>query len=157
MNILLVVDMQRDFVDRALGTKEAAAIVPAVADKIRSYAEKGDPILVTRDTHGEDYLQTQEGKNLPVVHCVRGTPGWELDDTVAAALPPYAVTVDKPTFGSVRLPELIGELIARFDEHHAPDVVRSAAADICGDQSAEAVAEQENLFRIDLRQCRQRV
>ena len=131
MNILLVVDMQRDFVDRALGTKEAAAIVAAVADKIRAYAQKGDPILVTRDTHGEDYLQTQEGKNLPVVHCVRGTPGWELDDTVAAALPPYAVTVDKPTFGSVRLPELIGEYVAANGAENVNLEIIGLCTDIC--------------------------
>ena len=94
MNILVVVDMQKDFVDQALGTAEAVAIVPAVADKIRSYAEKGDPIFVTRDTHSPEYLQTQEGRNLPVIHCIRDTEGWQLDDAVAAALPEYAVFVD---------------------------------------------------------------
>ena len=131
MDILVVVDMQKDFVDRALGTAEAAAIVPAVADKIRAYAEKGDPIFVTLDTHGEDYLRTQEGRNLPVVHCVRGTEGWELDDAVAAALPEYAVTVEKPTFGSVKLPELIGEFVAVNGAENVHVEVIGLCTDIC--------------------------
>lgn len=131
MNILIVVDMQRDFVDRALGTPEAAAIVPAVAEKIRSYADRGDPIFVTRDTHSENYLDTQEGKNLPVIHCVRDTPGWELDDAVAAALPSYAVTVDKPTFGSVKLPELIGEFVAVNGAENVHAEIIGLCTDIC--------------------------
>ncbi len=131
MNILIVVDMQKDFVDGALGTPEAVAIVPAVADKIRSYADRGDPIFVTRDTHGEDYLQSQEGKNLPVIHCVRGTPGWELDGTVAAALPPYAVMVDKPTFGSVKLPELIGQYAAENGAENVHAEIIGLCTDIC--------------------------
>ena len=81
--ILVVVDMQKDFVDGALGTPEAAAIVPGVCDKIRSF--EGD-ILVTYDTHPDTYLDTAEGKKLPVTHCVKGTPGWQLDAAVAAAL-----------------------------------------------------------------------
>ena len=72
--ILVVVDMQKDFVDGALGTKEAVAIVPAVVEKIRQYDKKD--IFVTRDTHQENYMDTQEGKNLPVVHCVENTEGW---------------------------------------------------------------------------------
>ena len=75
MNVLVVVDMQNDFIDGALGTKEAAAIVPRVAEKIRNFDGE---VLYTRDTHGEDYLDTQEGKKLPVKHCLKGTTGWEL-------------------------------------------------------------------------------
>ena len=131
MDILVVVDMQKDFVDRALGTPEAAAIVPAVADKIRSYAEKGDPIIVTRDTHGGDYMQTQEGRNLPVIHCVRDTEGWSLDDAVAAALPEYAVLVDKPTFGSVKLPELIGEYVTVNGAENVHTEIIGLCTDIC--------------------------
>ena len=130
MNILLVVDMQRDFVDRALGTKEAAAIVPAVADKIRAYAQKGDPILVTRDTHGEDYLQTQEGKNLPVPHCIEGTEGWE----IVPALRHFAEgaeVYDKGTFGSVRLPELIGEYVAAYGAENVELEIIGLCTDIC--------------------------
>ena len=131
MNILVVVDMQKDFVDQALGTPEAVSIVPAVAEKIRSYAEKGDPVFVTRDTHGADYLQTQEGRNLPVIHCVRDSEGWQLDDVVAAVLPEYAVMVDKPTFGSVKLPELIGEYVAVNGAENVHVEVIGLCTDIC--------------------------
>lgn len=102
--LLIVVDMQNDFVDGALGTKEAREIVPNVAKKIRSY-EPGC-IYVTRDTHEADYMETQEGKNLPVPHCIRGTEGWELNGTVAAALE-QPVFVDKPSFGSTALVHML--------------------------------------------------
>ena len=82
-HFLVVVDMQKDFVDGALGTKEAVAIVPAVAEKIRNFDGE---IFATFDTHFENYMQTAEGKNLPVPHCIKGTEGWALDKTVAAAL-----------------------------------------------------------------------
>ena len=74
-NILIVVDMQNDFIDGALGTKEAAAIVPKVEEKIRNFEGK---VFFTRDTHETYYLETQEGKNLPVPHCIRGTAGWQI-------------------------------------------------------------------------------
>lgn len=75
MKLLIVIDMQNDFIDGALGTEEAVKIVPNVAAKIREYRESGGTVVFTRDTHQENYLQTQEGKNLPVVHCVEGTAG----------------------------------------------------------------------------------
>lgn len=102
--VLVVVDMQKDFVDGALGTKEAEAIVPAVVEKIRSYEIKD--VFVTYDTHQEDYMDTQEGHNLPVKHCVEGTEGWELDAKVKEAVE-GATFVKKPTFGSTELAELI--------------------------------------------------
>ena len=109
--ILVVVDMQKDFIDGSLGTKEAVAIVPAVVRKIRSYA--GEPVFATLDTHPEDYLETQEGRRLPVVHCVRGTPGWEINPEVAAALDKVGATrIEKPSFGSLELPERIREAAA---------------------------------------------
>lgn len=108
--ILVVVDMQNDFIDGALGTKEAAAIVPAVTEKIRSYAP--DCIYATRDTHGENYLETQEGRKLPVVHCVKGTEGWKVREEVAAAMP-QAVYVDKPSFGSPALAHMLASLFAK--------------------------------------------
>ncbi len=99
--LLIVVDMQKDFVDGALGTPEAVAIVPHVADKIRAW--QGD-ILVTLDTHQDNYMQTREGAFLPVPHCIQGTAGHRLDETVAQALEGRSVTVlEKPTFGSVDL------------------------------------------------------
>ena len=82
-HFLIVVDMQKDFVDGALGTREAQTIVPAVAEKIRSFSGE---IFATLDTHGADYLSTKEGQALPVPHCIKGTPGWELNTQVAAAL-----------------------------------------------------------------------
>lgn len=105
--ILVVVDMQKDFVDGALGTKEAVDIVGNVAAKI----EKADgDIIVTYDTHNPDYMNTQEGKKLPVPHCIKGTDGWKLDARVQAALENKVYTaIEKPTFGSVRLPEYIKE------------------------------------------------
>ena len=77
---LIVIDMQNDFVDQALGTPEAVAIVENVKKKIAEYASRGDEIIFTQDTHGENYLDTNEGKHLPVVHCVDGTEGWKIYD-----------------------------------------------------------------------------
>ena len=106
-NFLIVVDMQKDFVDGALGTPEAMAIVPAVCEKIRSF--EGE-IFVTYDTHPETYLDTAEGKKLPVTHCVKDTPGWQLDVAVADALKDKVYTVvEKPTFGSTDLPVKLAE------------------------------------------------
>ena len=105
--ILIVVDMQKDFVDGALGTPEAQAIVEAVVQKIRSHT---GPIIATYDTHYEDYMHTAEGKNLPVPHCIRGTEGWQLDSRIAAALEGKPVRyVEKPTFGSVALPGILSQ------------------------------------------------
>ncbi len=93
---LIVVDMQNDFIDMALGTKEAVEIVPKVKAKIKQYAEKGDEIIFTRDTHGEDYLDTPEGKKLPVPHCIRGTKGWEIAQGLYVD---GCKIIDKPNFG----------------------------------------------------------
>ena len=106
-HFLIVVDMQKDFVDGALGTAEAVDIVPAVAEKIRGF---NGEIFATFDTHFEDYPETAEGVHLPVVHCIKGTEGWQLDKTVAAALEEKGYTpVEKHTFGSVDLPRLVRE------------------------------------------------
>jgi len=93
---LIVVDMQNDFIDMALGTPEAVAIVPNVKAKIREYAERGDEIIFTRDTHFENYLETLEGKNLPVPHCIKGTKGWEIADGLYVE---GSKIIDKPNFG----------------------------------------------------------
>ena len=101
-NILIVVDMQNDFIDGALGTKEAVAIVPKVEEKIRNFDGE---VFFTRDTHETYYLETQEGKNLPVKHCIRDTEGWQIRkelDVLRKTDP-----VDKETFGST---DLAGEL-----------------------------------------------
>lgn len=114
MNYLIVVDMQNDFVTGALGTAEAKAIIPYAARRVMKALEKGEEIIFTRDTHSPNYLETQEGRNLPVVHCVKGTTGWELHPKIAAALKD-AVVIDKPTFGSKELAEKLA-LLAELDE-----------------------------------------
>ena len=109
-HFLIVVDMQKDFVDGALGTPEAQAIAGKVTDKILGFDGQ---IFATLDTHREDYLDTAEGKKLPVPHCIKGTPGWMLDSGVAAALEQKGYTpVEKLTFGSVLLPRLLQQAAA---------------------------------------------
>lgn len=93
---LIVVDMQNDFIDEALGTKEAVAIVPNVKKKIEEYVRSGDEIIFTRDTHSEDYLETPEGKKLPVKHCIKGSHGWEIADGLYVE---GCKIIDKPNFG----------------------------------------------------------
>lgn len=93
---LIVIDMQNDFIDMALGTPEAVAIVPAVKAKIEEYVKNGDEVIFTRDTHTEDYLNTPEGKKLPVPHCINGTKGWEIYDDLYVE---GAKIIDKPNFG----------------------------------------------------------
>ncbi len=112
--ILVAVDLQNDFIDGALGTKEAQAIVPAAAARIRECREAGAEVFATLDTHGEDYLRTREGRYLPVPHCIRDTAGWQLNPAVREALGDCTM-VEKPTFGSVRLAELIRERIGQED------------------------------------------
>ena len=113
-HVLIVVDMQTDFVDGALGTPEAVAILENVTAKIKAYAADPDGVIfVTYDTHTESYMETSEGKHLPVPHCIKGTAGWALHPTVASALEGVTYTaVEKPTFGSVALPALVKEAAA---------------------------------------------
>lgn len=102
---LIVVDMQKDFVDGALGTQEAVAIIPAAVKKI---AQFDGEIFATYDTHFDDYMDTAEGRKLPVPHCIKGSDGWQLNKDIAAALKGKKYTpVEKYTFGSVKLPDLI--------------------------------------------------
>ncbi|MCR5343042.1 MAG: cysteine hydrolase [Butyrivibrio sp.] len=110
--LLVVIDMQKDFVDGALGTEEAVSIVPNVIEKIKSYDKKD--VFFTRDTHQADYMQTQEGKNLPVEHCIEGTEGWEID----ANIRPFSegtTIIDKPTFGSTKLAKLMKGIAEKED------------------------------------------
>lgn len=102
---LVVVDMQKDFVDGALGSVDAVAIVPGVVEKIKSFDGE---IFITLDTHFDNYPETSEGRKLPVPHCIKGTEGWQLDKNVTCALSDREYTaVEKPTFGSLELPRLI--------------------------------------------------
>ena len=105
--LLIVIDMQNDFIDGALGTAEAVEIVPRVVEKVKHFPGK---VLFTRDTHPADYLDTQEGRRLPVPHCIRGTPGWEIRPELMALC--TGEPVDKPGFGSVRLGELLRRMHA---------------------------------------------
>ena len=98
--LLVVVDMKKDFVDGALGSKEAQAIVPHVIDKIKAYGKAGQEVVFTLDTHSEDYMDTMEGKKLPVIHCVKGTPGWELVEGLKEF---EGKRFEKATFGSREL------------------------------------------------------
>ena len=109
---LIVVDMQKDFVDGSLGTKEAVGILDNVKNKIEEYKNNGDEIIYTRDTHHENYMSTNEGKHLPVIHCIEGTPGWKIYDGIYVD---GSEIINKPSFGytgwnhySLEQVELIG-------------------------------------------------
>lgn len=101
-DILLVIDMQVDFVTGVLGTAEAAAIIPSVKEKILTHKGK---VFYTRDTHEANYMDTREGHRLPVPHCIRGTDGWQIISELAGL--PCTEVIDKPTFGSVELQKRI--------------------------------------------------
>lgn len=108
MKVLAVIDMQKDFIDGTLGTMEAVAIVPSVIEEIN---KDYDVVLATMDTHEENYLETREGRFLPVEHCIRNTDGWKLDEKVEEALQSHnACLIEKPTFGSVALVDKITSL-----------------------------------------------
>lgn len=102
--ILVVVDMQKDFVDGSLGTAEAQSILDRVREKIQSYPKEN--VYATLDTHQKDYLNTQEGRFLPVEHCIEGTEGWMLHERIRDLLT-GAVIVTKPGFGSLTLAEML--------------------------------------------------
>ncbi len=124
MKYLIVVDMQKDFVDGALGTKEAVAIVPNVVEKIKAFEGK---VLFTRDTHFENYMDTQEGHNLPVPHCIKGTEGFELIPEVKALC--KSEPIDKPVFGSAEL----GMLLQKADKEEPIESIEliGLCTDIC--------------------------
>lgn len=122
MKVLIVVDMQKDFVDGALGTPEAQAIVPLVAETIQQMADPNTICIFTKDTHAENYMNTLEGKNLPVPHCIKGTPGHSIVDEVFQAywckdfMDPWTVypiaddiplRIEKPSFGSLELQDIL--------------------------------------------------
>ena len=122
--VLVVVDMQNDFIDGALGTKEAVSIVPAVKKKIEEFDGR---VIFTRDTHEVNYLETQEGKNLPVEHCIRGTYGWEIRKELEELRKTEAI--DKVTFGSSEL----GGLLLKMDAEEKIEEVTfiGLCTDIC--------------------------
>ncbi len=103
MKYLIVVDMQKDFIDGTLGTPEAVSIVPAVKEYIENFCGE---IIFTRDTHYDDYMDTQEGKNLPVPHCIKYTEGWQIAKELSPLVQGRKI-FDKPTFGSMCLAEYL--------------------------------------------------
>ena len=108
---LVVIDMQNDFIDGSLGTPEAQAIVLNVSERVKAAVQDGEKLIFTQDTHPKNYLQTAEGKKLPVEHCIKPSHGWALN----SSLIPYAkdaVVLEKPTFGATGLPQHV----AGFDE-----------------------------------------
>lgn len=107
MNALVVIDMQNDFIDGALGNAAAVAIVPQVADKVAAYRKRGAPVVFTRDTHGLDYRQTREGRTQPIEHCLKDSHGWQIAATIDTA---GGVMVDKSAYGSLELPGVIEAL-----------------------------------------------
>lgn len=126
--ILIVVDMQNDFIDGSLGTPEAEAIVDNVVTKINTYPR--DCVYATRDTHQENYLQTQEGEKLPVVHCIEGTHGWQLNERVKAALG-SAVVMNKPSFGSLELADRMAMEFAGLPAEACEIELVGLCTDIC--------------------------
>lgn len=128
MKVLVVVDMQNDFVDGALGTKEAVEILSKVVEKIKNFDGQ---ILYTRDTHEENYMDTQEGSYLPVPHCVRGTKGWQLNPQIEALR--SGDPVDKPTFGSVELGELLKEQEEKLKSEGKGGIESVALIGLCTD------------------------
>lgn len=126
--LLIVVDMQNDFIDGALGTPQALEIVNRVNEKIKEYDEKGDLVIFTADTHSADYLDSQEGKNLPVPHCIKGTHGWEISSQLLR--PEDSPVIEKDTFGSKDL----GIMLMELDRSgNAPEKIELAGlcTDIC--------------------------
>lgn len=126
MRILIVVDMQKDFINGSLGSRDAEAIVEAAVNKINGF--NGD-IIVTLDTHFENYMETSEGKNLPIPHCIKDTDGWQLDSRIRATLDKKAYSaVEKITFGSVELPKIIAE---NYDINNIEIELIGLCTDIC--------------------------
>lgn len=123
MKVLCVIDMQNDFIDGALGTKEAEAIVENVKSKIELYRQNGDTVIFTRDTHTEEYMNTQEGKKLPVPHCIKGSKGWEITEKLDTASDKI---IDKPTFGSFELTDYV----ASFSDIEEIELI-GLCTDIC--------------------------
>lgn len=150
---LIVVDMQNDFLTGALGSAEAAAILPAVRAKISAARSAGREVIFTRDTHGEDYFSTQEGRLLPALHCVKGNVGWQISEGLYAE---GDRVFDKPSFGSLALAEYLraegferAEFIgvctdicvvsnALLAKAYCPEAEISVAADCCAGTTAAA-------------------
>ena len=127
-DLLIVIDMQRDFVSGALGSPEARAITPAVAARMRRAKEEGTPVVLTLDTHETNYMDTREGRFLPVPHCIRDTQGWTLEPEIAAECTPDMASFEKPTFSSTALCQYVCNLA---EKKNAPKG-RGLTIELCG-------------------------
>lgn len=147
-NILIVIDMQNDFIDGALGSKEAQAIVPYVIDRVKTF---DGTVLFTRDTHRDNYMDTQEGKYLPVPHCLRGSDGWQIQKDLEALRTTEAI--DKVTFGAASLPAILSDL----DDHDriASITLLGLDTDICVISNALLIKAffPEIPLKVDARGC----
>lgn len=157
MKVLVVIDMQNDFITGALGTPEAEAVVPRVAEKIRAWT--GGPVYATQDTHFSNYLETQEGRILPVEHCIQGTEGWKIESTVRAALADGAARSEsvlyltKATFGSRDLAEVLAQ--RQREEPIEEIVLIGLCTDICVISNALVLKAflPETLITVDASCC----
>ena len=135
--ILIVVDMQNDFINEVLGTKEAVRIVPNVSDRIRTAIKDNEIIYVTRDTHFEDdYMDSEEGKNLPAMHCIKDSHGWQINDEINDALYDSGYedihVYNKETFGSISLSAALNTLQYRYDVGEIETIeIIGLCTDIC--------------------------
>ena len=176
MKVLVVVDMQKDFIDGALGTNEAIAIVGNVVERIEN--SKGELVLFTKDTHRGDYLTTPEGKKLPVPHCIEGTDGWQINESVLSAWRNNSNTIRlpalqdntfiKPVFGSVDLVDFLKSRVAEITEveivglctdicvisnaimikNYIPDVKISVNAACCAGVTPQSHADALNVMKM---------
>lgn len=149
--VLVVVDMQNDFIDGALGTEEAQGIVGNVVKKIEQY--QGEKVYATRDTHGENYMHTSEGKHLPVPHCIKGTEGWEIRSEVSEALKKAeAEIIDKPFFGSM---VLVDKMVEFGSQKELEIELIGLCTDICVVSNALLLKARlpEAIIRVDKTCC----
>ena len=113
--IMVIVDCQKDFIDGALGTPEAQAMIPRLVEKIKTESED-TMFIFTADTHDKNYLTSAEGKQLPVEHCIKGTPGWEIDSRLTMEFCNSPFVIEKPTFGSTELMSYLDDMVNMADE-----------------------------------------
>lgn len=159
MKILIMIDMQNDFLTGVLGNQQTAAVVPAVCEKVKRYlAENKAPLIYTMDTHAENYLSTQEGRNLPVIHCVKGSYGWQLDDSLKAITdgqPDRTVKIEKGTFGSETLPRCVKDISLKYGEEIEEIELVGVCTDICVISNAMLLKAffPETLITVDSKCC----
>ena len=127
MKLLVVVDMQNDFITGALANEQAQKIIPNVVEKIKNYKDNDYEIVFTKDTHSKNYMLTEEGKNLPVPHCIENTPGWELESEILNVKPEHSLVLNKNTFGSNLFYDLIK---SNGDDYESIEFV-GVCTDIC--------------------------